>query len=319
MKKFLALGLIVAMMFVMAIPAMAVTPINYTTPLGTPALDGVKDDFYGEWIPINTIHSFDGSTETGATGKFAFAWDANALYVIAEVIDTIPGHDHNDDHQRDSVEIFIDWWNTGAEAANNDEGPYWLVRIHSDPEADRPITGFTNAYPETLGGWWGVGYEDDVLASMTRVVVPINGSYNNGYILEAKIPIAGVSGGVNFKAGTVVRFCLAINDNQGDGRATGAYPAHNEPDHSWDCPANHGYLMTLSAAPETGGDAGGAAAGGNEGGDAGNTAAGGGDAPSEIVAPPKPPSVKTGDSGIIILMAIMAAAGVVVLRRKAVR
>ena len=298
MKKFLALVTAIVMLFVMAIPAAAVDPINYTAPSGTPTLDGVKDDFYGEWIPINTIHSFDDVTTTGATGKFAFAWDATALYVIVEVIDTTPNYEHNNAHERDSVEVFIDWYNTGADHADNDEGPYWLVRISGNPDADPSVGGFTNDYPDIRGGWWGVDFDSDVLDTMTRAIASLNGSYNNGYIVETKIPIASVSGGIDFKAGTVIRFCLAINDNQGDGRATGAYPAHNDPDSSWDKPANHGYLMNLGAAPETGGG------NGDEGGEE-----------PVVIAPPK-----TGDTGMIVLAVMMIlSAGVVVLRKKAVK
>ena len=299
MKKILALGIAIAMLFIMAIPATAVNMINYTAPSGTPALDGVKDNFYGEWIPINTIHSFDG-TETGATGKFAFAWDATAIYIIAEVVDTTPNHEHNDAHQRDSVEVFFDWYNTGVHAETG-EGPFWLIRLASDPDraGEEGVTGFTNNY-EGSGMNWG---NNPANMGATRATAPLNGSYNNGYIVEAKIPIAEVEGGMVLAEGVQIRFCLAINDNQGEGRATGAYPAHVEADGSWNNAENHGYIMTLAAAPAAGGDTGG---GGNE----------------DVVVVTPPPANNgvsnpvVGDSALVMIMLIALLGAAVITIKK---
>lgn len=252
MKKKLALILVTVLMLALAIPAMAATRINITAPFGTPVLDGEKDSVYGDLVAVDAIHSFDEVTTTGATAKYAFAWDKDFLYVYVEVDDKTPNFDHADAHQRDSAEVFIDWFNTQADNFQDGVSAYWLVRFISDPNSEEGSGGVTGFKNDIGGGtpWNLAGAEEEII----RVSKPINGDYKNGYTIEAKIPVAPVEPcedgtTMTFEEGRVIGMCFGVNDNQdGTQRNTGAYPANVEPDASWDSPVNHGYLLTLVAA-----------------------------------------------------------------------
>lgn len=300
-SKVLAIILVVAMMFSFSIAASAAR-IDINAPQGTPTIDGVKDAVYSDLIPVDKIYSFDDVTTTGATGKYAFAWDSNFIYVYVEVVDTTPCHEEADDHEQDSCEVFIDWYNTQADTADNGEGPYWLVRFHSDiTESPMKVTGYQNGDNYDTYAWGAVA------EGIEAKVVGLNGDLKNGYVVEAKLPKADIAGGMEFKEGTVISVCFGINDNQGETRLTGAYPSHVEGDASWNAPVNHGYLLKLVGA------GGGATETPKE--DVKD------DQPEAKDEAPKQTPPKTGDAGMIALIAVMAlaATGVVVLRRKAVK
>ena len=308
MKKLLALALCAIMLFALAIPAIAADETGMVilpeAPKADIIIDGVKDDGYGDPYDLTKVRN-DGA---GATGKVWSAWNDKGVYYYIEVYDTTPNHDHANSWERDNVEFFIDWNSCQIDESsyNNvaDENPCWQVRIASAPNED----GNTNS--GTLG-------DDTLEPGKDFVAAALNGDYKNGYIIEICLPIALTEGNAKALAvGARLLVDFQIGDNQEDGGRTSQVfldPEHELTDQQWNNPAAFRGVLPLAAAksapvvdePATDG--------------VDDAAMGGGDVPApDVIAPPVVPP-KTGDSGIIVLMAIMAAAVVVTLRKKAVR
>ena len=300
MKKFLALVLCAALFAVLAIPVTAATvPIN--APKGTPVIDGEKDDIYGDFVAIDSMH--EGTP--GATGRVASAWDDANIYFYAEIFDTTPNHNHNNDWEGDSLEIFIDWNSAKGDDTYNDGNPYWQIRIHSSPNEDTggtQISGGGN-FADMGGDYQAIPYS----------VKPLEGNnFNSGYIVEVAMPIA-LNSGINSLAenGTVM-VSFQINDNQEDmGRSSMAYIIiGDDTSQEWQWPHACYGLLTLGAAP---------APAVVEVEDLG---AGGGD-PAEIPVPvveapaPAAPAPVTADPiTLIVLGSLISAAGVVIARKR---
>jgi len=330
MKKLLALAIIFAMMFALAVPASA---ISATVHMGTPVIDGTLDEgVYSGPFAIASVHqNADGTLSTNpATGNAWIAWDSSALYFYIEVADKSPNHD---DESPDAVEIYIDWNNAkgagvGAALVQNDEGgwgtdepgtaegyPYWQVRVRAGAESTNDVSG---AYWEGMG-WGEVVWDPDSAGADITVVSNI---VSGGYVIEVKI---APPEGVTLSAGKTIGFDFQIEDNiNGEGSRDGQtwMTASQHNDQQWQTPMAVQGLMTLDGAPlpadepepdEPAADEPAADAGAGDGGAGGDAGAG------ATVA--RTPSPRTNDAGIIALIALMAiaAAGIVVLRRKSVR
>jgi len=295
MKKILAFVLCAILLSLAAMPVMA-SNLTITAPKGTVTIDGVKDAVYSDWFDFKYIEQDD-----GAGGKIAVAWDDDNIYCIVEVYDTTPFHDNGTDWQTDNVEFFFDWNNHEAEGdITNEDEPFWQARIHTAPgENDYGITAHAN------NRWNPEDFE-----SIKFVVVPIGAAdLSGGYIIEAAFPRSAVEGGMVLTEGKVLGFDATISDAHDDDSrySTGFLYNHDDydmPSDMWTNPAALKALLVLgpaAAAPEPD------------------------PTPDPEPAPtPNPgtvapsPAPTTGDAGIITLAAalIIAAAGVVILRRK---
>ena len=301
MKKFLALGIVVAMVFALAVPAMA-QPITITAPKGTPSIDGTFDEgVYGDWAALGFVGSGPEAIDGGADGRVATAWDDEWIYVFVEANDPTPFSDNDTNWQTDNVEFFFDWKNFKGDTIDNDDNPFWQARIHRAPgQAEFDRTGHAN------GDWQNdQPSPDHPFYHIKYTVVERSG----GYSIEAAFPKSAIEGGFTFAEGITIGFDVTLSDAQdNDDRYSTAFFYSSEDDQMWQNPSHLKALLVLGAAPaapEVPAD---------------DNAAGGGEA-ADAVTPLPPRAPKTGDAGTIALIALMAiaAAGIVVLRKRAVR
>jgi len=298
MKKILALVMCAALLFVLAIPAMA-APITITAPKGTPTINGTfEPDVYSDFVNIDFVDNADG----GATGKAATAWDDDNIYVYVEVYDTTPHHDNETNWQTDNVEFFFDWNNHKADYIQNDDEPFWQARIHSAPGInDYGITGHANER-----------WDPEDFEAINFVVVPLSGSdLTNGYIIEAAFPRSAVEGGMTLTEGKVIGFDITISDahTDFDRHSTAFFFDHDAAgmeSNMWQNPSALKVLLVLGAAPAP------AVVEPEE-----ELGAGGGDPadiPAPVVAAPAP---QTADPvTLIVLGSLISAAGVVIAKKR---
>ena len=302
MKKLLVISLCIILAAAMTVPAMAIQ--NNTANKAATVIDGVKDDAYGDdHFTVEAVR--DDTDPDGATAKVWTAWDDGHLYFYAEVYDTTPHFPGVDIAQNnsDSMTFFIDW-NAGGVIFGDgpiDEGdtPWWEIRVYSG------VNGEDGEWP-VHGGWsLGDGSEGggamDVSIDWTEypeiiewIVVPLNGDYNNGYIVEIKIKAPD---NVKLEQGKVIPVELHVTDNiHGedirDGRKYLAY--HDNFANAYISPGNAGGRLTLGAeyaapAPE-----------------AEEVAE---EAPAEEIKTVVPSATKTGDGTMIF---VILAAGIVI-------
>lgn len=330
MRKIIAFTVVFALMFALAVPALAVDVPVVNMQAGQVTgvtIDGTLDDGFTGPFPIAFAHpgteDEPNLTSGNATGNAWFAWNPEALYFYIEVYDITP---NNGGERADQVEVYIAWNGPGTSAdrleegieagwgiwpAHSEEGfPWYQITIPSSPDAfgDQILDGMLAFDDGSLISGEGAGYEfDDMIDWITT---PLNGSFNNGYVVEMRVPLA--EGVEPLYEGRVIWIDFAINDNMfGEGRDAHIWlnnsPANNM---QWCIPASYTGRVTLQAeAPVIIPDDGGAQ--GGEGGDAGAGAGGGG---TGGTAP-------TGDAGMIALIALLglAAGAVVLLRKRATR
>ena len=311
MKKILAFVFVAVLMFTLALPAMAAVQID--APKGTPVVDGVKDDCYGAGVDVKAWREGT-NKESGAWGTVYAAWDENFIYYYMEVIDTTPNHSHDsNDYQTDNVEFFLDWFNA-KEEDSADGSPYHQIRIHSGNGAGDQgydVTGAANKQ-------WG---DMSFIENLKHVVLPLNGSMNNGYIIELAISVKDVEGGIKLVEGMNIAIDFQVADNQeGEGRDSQAFiMASDTNDSQWTNPSTCNGLLVLGAAkpapaPEPEPEPEPAVGGGDENVHVVDTPA---PAPAPAPVVPSPVSPDTGDS-VVLLGAIMvlAAASIVIIRKK---
>jgi len=196
MKKVLTIALCLVLTFVLTIPALAIVYVDSNK--ATITIDGVLDAGYSGPYAVKSP-KID-TNPYAATGQLWVAWDANNLYFYIEVADKTPQHG-SDDKFNDNVEFFIDW-NAGKGGVigerneedtdwdytpgNPDGCPYWQVRVYAAPDLDgnQDLGGLT--IEGNPGNWtcfdWGAGgmFEEECVF----VTAPLNGDWNNGYIIE---------------------------------------------------------------------------------------------------------------------------------------
>ena len=297
MKRILAFAILAAMMLALAIPASAVKDV--TANKFTPVIDGVLDDGYNGPYDIDTPHFDDeGNPEDrpagAATGKVWMAWDDTSIYYYIEVYDTTPNHD--DGAEDECVELYFDWNNGHHDSdEGSDEAPMWQLKVGPvDPDA---LYGYTR---DGGGANWGQGSYFEEYSEW--FVGPLNGSYNNGYIVEIKVsPPSDI---ITLSEGKVITTDYQLADNmEGAGRTCITFFDHigagiNDNDR-WNTSAYLQARLTLGGPPQ-------AAVVEEEPEPMG----GGEEADAQVVVPKATP---TGDSAVmfIVLAAVLAGAFVV--------
>lgn len=171
---------------------------------GTPTIDGELDAVWQK--ANNTLFEIktSGNVKDGST--FKVLWDEKNLYVFADIKDDVLNDASANDHEQDSVEIFIDQKNDKAQAYGNDDGQY---RVN-----------FKNRI--TFNG----GNKDLFKAVAKRT--------DTGYIVEAACPLDSIKQ----KAGTLVGFDIQINEADKTGTRVGVS--------NWANGTNLGYRDTSS-------------------------------------------------------------------------
>ena len=88
---------------------------------GTAQIDGDAS----EWKDVPAVSlEVKSSDEMEASAEAKVMWDAQNLYVLVEVTDPNLDKDSEQDHEQDSVEIFIDELNEKAGAYDNNDKQY---------------------------------------------------------------------------------------------------------------------------------------------------------------------------------------------------
>jgi endo-1,4-beta-xylanase len=244
MKKILTIALCIAMISVLAIPAMAV---DTTANKSAISIDGVRDEAYGGPVDINAPRQNAGdgfeNAAGAATGKVWTAWDDTSLYLYIEAYDTTPNVQEGGAGNDDNVEIFIDWnEGRGEPGIASADKPFWQIRAFAIPV---DLGGYLM---EDAADWGGASVFNDVC---THFEGPLNGSYNNGYVVEIKVPAPAVA---SLSEGKKIPFDVQICDNMlGEGGREGQmFIGHAgdgiDDNEKWQTPAYFSGLMTLGAA-----------------------------------------------------------------------
>lgn len=313
MKKLLTFVLAAALCLALAIPAMAQ---NVTAPRvaeGSIIIDGVKDAGYSSAsYTVRALQEAD-MPATCATAEVWTAWDGKNIYYYIEVVDRTPNAGTGaPDAQFDMIELYIDWENgKGGSAARNAEGdweweiasptPYWQIRVPSQKDID----GYLEAFGLILEGEgfagieWSPYFEEEL--GVELVTAPLNGSWNNGYIVEIKIPAP-----VALREGMSIPIDFSVLDTMyGEGVTDGRRwlnPSQFN-DTQWCVPNSCTGLLTLGGAGGAGGAETANTDAGTGGGSTANTNTGGG-------------SARTNDNFLVIVVLGIAALGAVIVTRR---
>ena len=231
MKKIMtaALALLAAASMTVAVSARQ----SYTAASGTAVLDGKMDNCYLAATPITANVEIAGTEDGFATGTAYAVWDAENIYVYAEITDPVISTTQGDAvFQSDSVEVYIDLLNEeGNEIANVNAAQYTAGYLYVDDNLQ-----VTSDY------WAGGGYHFN--NNKENAVAVFDVSNKAGYSVEFRIPW-----GDEFQpaADAKIGFTFAINDAANDeaGREYQVFP-DEELANAWMNTTNYGE-MTLSA------------------------------------------------------------------------
>jgi endo-1,4-beta-xylanase len=161
-----------------------------------PAIDGEIDEVWADAAVVTTEVRVEGSPD-GAKGVVRLLWDADRLYVLAEVADPHLNADNSSPWEQDSIEIFVDPGNTKSGAFQPDDGQYRVSY-----ENHQSISGDL----ATIG---------DNLTSATSIV-------DGGYVVEASIELNTMTP----QAGSFIGLELQVNDAT-DGVRTAVHTWHD--------------------------------------------------------------------------------------------
>lgn len=153
---------------------------------GTPLIDAELDPIWARANIVVTETVVQGSKDQ-AKALVRTLWDADYLYVWAEVTDPLLNKDGTQPHEQDSMEFFIDENNARTLTYEADDAQY---RVNFDN-----LQTFGSNGP------------DNRFKSAARITP-------GGYIVEAAIPFKTIKG----EAGVVIGFDTQINDADASGR-----------------------------------------------------------------------------------------------------
>lgn len=179
-----------------------------TAPQATPVIDGTKDEAYGggETALIETVTwSYENCKPTKTTGKANVVWDAEALYVYAEIKDATGPYTGfalekpANLWRNDSLTLFIDVPDTKT-GTNNSETLTPLSFMVIIDASGKVV--FKDSNEDVCTGDFP-GYQ----VSTKKI--------SGGYVIEAKVPWYSYVKD-QIKSGKTVGFDLQINDSFGD-------------------------------------------------------------------------------------------------------
>ncbi len=173
---------------------------------GTAQIDGDAS----EWKDVPAVSlEVKSSDEMEASAEAKVMWDAQNLYVLVEVTDPNLDKDSEQDHEQDSVEIFIDELNEKAGAYDNNDKQY---RIN-----------YENA--QSFNGETCTAENIDSKATVT----------DNGYMIEAAIKWTTLRP----TAGRLIGIDLQINDAK-NGTRIGTANWYDASGNGWSNPGVYG-------------------------------------------------------------------------------
>lgn len=194
MKKLGSLAL--AALLVAALSVSASAASTSSAAQGTATIDGKKDDIYAcDPLTVATVQDNTGDVAKPATGKVWTAWDANNLYVYAEITDSkvTKPEDVTTQWANDSVEVYVNF--SGEEGAIND--------INAGQITIGP--GFESVQG---GGLYKTEHEADIKYAWTYT--------DTGYTVEMALPFADFGA----KVGATLGFSIGIDDDADDDSTT---------------------------------------------------------------------------------------------------
>ncbi len=182
---------------------------------GTPVIDGTIDDVWKN-APKLPIDRYQAAWQ-GATGEGRVLWDNSNLYVLIQVSDSELDKSATEAHEQDSVEVFLDQFNSKTSAYGDEHGQY---RVNFDNEQSfnpaKIAAGFESATHKHPSG--------------------------NGYTVEIKIPFTELTPEEN----TEIGFDLQINDARNGSRQSVA--AWNDTSGAgWNDPSVFGVVTLVKA------------------------------------------------------------------------
>ena len=194
MKKFASLSL--AALLVTALSVSASAASTSSAAQGTATIDGKKDDIYVcDPLIVNVVANNDGNLASPASGKVWTAWDADNLYVYAEVTDSAVTKAEN---------VTTAWSNDCVEVYINLSGEEGSI---SDINAAQVTYG--PGFESIQGG--GLYRENNIDK------IKFNYTYTDyGYTVELALPFADFGA----KVGATLGFSIGINDDADDDSST---------------------------------------------------------------------------------------------------
>jgi endo-1,4-beta-xylanase len=148
----------------------------------------------------------------GATAKVWLLWDENALYVYAEVADSVLSAASNTVYLQDSIEIFLDENNHKTYFYEPDDGQY---RVSFENTTSFGSTGDVDGFDS--------------------VAVVIDG----GYAVEVYLPFRTIVA----SDGAVLGFDFQVNDDQGSGVRDSISKWNDETNDSWQSTTGYGVII----------------------------------------------------------------------------
>jgi endo-1,4-beta-xylanase len=180
---------------------------------GTPSIDGTVDDIWKNAVETETNILVQGSA--GSTGKIKTLWDAQYLYVLADVTDDNITKISANPWEQDSVEIFIDQQNEKSSKYDVNDAQY---RVNLDNEKS-----------------YGGNYDAANFKSSTSRT-------STGYIVEAAVPLSAVTP----QAGSVLGVDFQVNnDANNDGSRDSAAMWCDSTGMSWSNTSRLGNVMLI--------------------------------------------------------------------------
>ncbi|WP_308635423.1 endo-1,4-beta-xylanase [Paenibacillus silvisoli] len=177
---------------------------------GTPVIDGSPDSAWANANEVSTDVWVAGTS--GSTAKVKTMWDAGHLYVYAVVTDSLLSKVSVNDHEKDSVEMFVDANNGKTASYQSDDGQY---RVNYDNE--QSYRGAANA------------------SNFTTATREVDG----GYIVEAAIALDASL----MKEGSLLGFDVQVNnDENGDGTRDSVAIWNDPTGNSWQNTSRFGVI-----------------------------------------------------------------------------
>ena len=179
---------------------------------GTPVIDGELDDVWENAMQITTDQ--EKTTPDIATAKVKLLFDADNLYVLAQVSDKKIMTDNANPWECDSVEIYLD---ENKLQGNSYDSNTVQLRIG----ADGKMTGSGTAW-------------DGRESALTSAVKKVAG----GYIIEAAYRFREVKA----EAGSSIGFNIRVNDEEATGKRKGTSVWNPDQDTSYFNPSRFGIV-----------------------------------------------------------------------------